>query len=385
MRTTALVRGGHLALLDAVVAIAVTAATAGIALDLAPHRPIWLVLPLAAAVGLPLAVRRRWSWPVVAVVVLASVTAGGVGVSHDPGVAVGLALYTATAAGPTRRAAWALVGYWVATASVTAAAQAAPAVPDWPGAARLVALSTVVSGAAWTLGRAVRLRRDSEADLAEQRVHRAVTDERLRIARELHDIVAHNMSLITVKAAVANHLLDSHPQQTGEALRMIETTGRQTLDDLRYLLGVLRADTATGGDPELVPSRGLADLEELTSQVARSGVLVELEVRAAAEPPAPVSLATYRIVQEALTNVVKHAAASRCVVTVDVGEHRVDVDVTDDGRGGTPRRDTSGGHGLLGVRERVALHGGSCDAGPLPTGGFRLRARLPYAAGETSR
>lgn len=214
----------------------------------------------------------------------------------------------------------------------------------------------------------------------EERVRRAVTDERLRIARELHDVVAHAMSVIAVQSGVGHHVIDSQPEEARRALAAIETTSRGALTEMRRLLGVLRQE----GDAQapLTPAPGLADLPLLVGQVGEAGL--EVTVAVTGEPTqasVPVDLTAYRIVQEALTNALKHGGpAARVTIAYSPGE--VYLEVTDEGRGGAGRRairPNAVGHGLIGMRERVSVFNGDLTAGPRPEGGFRVAAHLPLS------
>jgi signal transduction histidine kinase len=215
---------------------------------------------------------------------------------------------------------------------------------------------------------------------------RAVGEERLRIARELHDVVAHNMSVVAVQAGVGAHVIDSRPDEAKRILETISHTSRDSLDEMRRMLGVPRADPgATEPEPagELGPAPGLDQLDELAARVTAAGVPVEVDIDGKRTAiPAGVDLAAYRIVQEALTNVLKHAGAARASVRVRYGRGSVHVEVLDDGRGAasgaTPGNGS--GHGLVGMRERAALYGGDLDAGPRPGGGYRVAAILRYTA-----
>jgi signal transduction histidine kinase len=221
----------------------------------------------------------------------------------------------------------------------------------------------------WTTGRAIYTRREYAAKSAVQLANAAVGDERLRIARELHDIVAHSMSLIAVKAGIANHVADQRPEEARDALRIIEATSRGTLTEMRRMLGVLRSETA-----DLTPAPGLSGLPELAEQARMAGVDVTM-TSPDTELPSGLEMSVYRIVQEALTNVVKHAGPVRCEVTVTANGKEVRIDVTDNGPGGP----TGSGHGLIGMRERVMMYDGSFTAGPRPEGGFAVSARMPYS------
>ena len=203
-----------------------------------------------------------------------------------------------------------------------------------------------------------------------------MTEERLRIARELHDVVAHSMSVVAVHAGSGRMVAKEDPAAAERALGTIEATTRSALGEMRRLLGVLRGGDGDGA-ATLEPSPGLADLDALVEDVGRSGAHVELRVQGerTVVPPG-VDLSAYRVVQEALTNVIKHAGPARAVVEVRYTDTDVTVDVTDDGRGG-PATTARGGHGLVGMRERVAVHGGALDAGPRERGGFHVSARFP--------
>jgi signal transduction histidine kinase len=283
---------------------------------------------------------------------------------------------------------------WVSLAGLAAAAVGSAAVQLTPGRFQwpTPVTNTLIIGAAWLLGYfahnyrayAARLEeRTAELELArEELARRAVTEERLRLARELHDVVAHAMSVIAVQSGVGAHVADTQPKEAAKALSAIEATSRAALTELRRLLGVLRQESQPQGD--LAPVPGLADLDSLLAEVAKAGLAVRLRVEGTPSPlPAGVDLSAYRIVQEALTNVVKHAGPARAQVVVGYRDQDVTVEVTDDGLGvGAPTGDGQArvGHGLIGMRERVAAFGGDLEAGPRPGGGFRVAARLPLAA-----
>jgi signal transduction histidine kinase len=212
----------------------------------------------------------------------------------------------------------------------------------------------------------------------EEEALRRASEERLRIARELHDILAHRISSINVQAGVGAHLLDRDPEQARRSLIAISEASREALRELRDTLGVLRQVD----EPEpRAPSPGLAQLDGVIADTTHAGVRVDLEV--AGEPrelPQSVDLAAYRIIEEALTNVVRHARAARAQVTISYRPSEVLIEIVDDGPGDAARqRSRSGGNGLLGMRERAATLGGELGAGPTPAGGFRVEARLPIA------
>jgi signal transduction histidine kinase len=190
------------------------------------------------------------------------------------------------------------------------------------------------------------------------------------------------MSVIAVQSGVGAHVASTQPEEAAKALAAIEATSRAALTELRRLLGVLRQEDEPQGD--LAPVPGLADLDGLLAEVAKAGLAVRLQVEGRpAHLPAGVDLSAYRIVQEALTNVVKHAGPARAQVAIRYRDHEVRVEVTDDGRGAAaPTGDGRArvGHGLIGMRERVSVFGGDLEVGPRPGGGFRVAARLPFAA-----
>jgi signal transduction histidine kinase len=212
---------------------------------------------------------------------------------------------------------------------------------------------------------------------------RAASEERLRIARELHDVVAHAMSVVAVQSGVGAHVIDTRPDEAKQILETISQTSRESLDEMRRLLGVLRADRVSADEvAELAPATGLGGLDALATRVTESGVPVETKVVGERTPiPVGVDLAAYRIVQEALTNVLKHAGPARASVLVRYEPGAVHLEVVDDGRGAAARGVTGNGsgHGLVGMRERAALYGGELEAGPRPGGGYRVAATLRYA------
>lgn len=228
-----------------------------------------------------------------------------------------------------------------------------------------------------------RERRAHAVALRAQEVAEAVTAERLRIARELHDMVAHSIGIIAIQAGVGGRVIQTQPAQAREALRAIEATSRETLSGLRRTLVSLRqadrGDTASERSP-LAPSPGLADVERLAAATAGAGIRVDVRRNGKQRPvPADIDLSAYRIVQEALTNVVRHAGTGRCRVAIDYGDEELSVEVVDDGRGAADNG-SAHGFGIIGMRERAGLLGGHLSAGPRPEGGFRVAARLPLPA-----
>jgi signal transduction histidine kinase len=244
----------------------------------------------------------------------------------------------------------------------------------------------LVFGVVWIVGFSLG-RKFEEADEAkerairaeherEERARMAVAEERARIARELHDVVGHSVSVMTVQASGVRRLLRPDQEREREALLVVERTGREALAEMRRMVGVLRRPEEA---PALAPQPTLDHLSRLVDQARESGLPVELRIEG--EPsqlPAGLDLTAYRLVQEGLTNVVKHAQATRAEVLVSYGDGYLEVTVEDDGQG--VGNGDSGGHGLIGMRERVSVYGGEIDAGPQPGGGYRLRAKLPLTS-----
>jgi signal transduction histidine kinase len=227
---------------------------------------------------------------------------------------------------------------------------------------------------AWALGEAARNRRTA----IDEEARRAVSDERAHIARELHDVIAHSVSVIVVQAAAADDVFDERPDQARAALRSIERSGREAMTELRRLLGAVRPEARPPG-----PQPGLDRVEELAEPLRAAGLGVGVHREGDPAPlPAGVDLSAYRIVQEALTNTLRHARASRAEVTLSYGADAVELEVTDDGSGVSAGDPGAPGQGLMGMRERAALLGGTLEAGPLPRGGYRVHARLPLEAGR---
>jgi signal transduction histidine kinase len=236
---------------------------------------------------------------------------------------------------------------------------------------------------AWLIGNSIRLAQARAEALRDQAATQTALAERLRIARELHDIVAHSIGIIAIQAGAAHRVFDTSPAEARDALAAIEATSRETLSGLRRMVtGLRRADEEPGsgsGQPQLGPAPGLADLDRLAAQTLDAGVRVEVAWRGSREPlPADIDRSAFRIVQEAVTNVVHHAGAGTCLVVIDRQDGQLSIEVTDSGRGGDPVAGT--GYGIIGMRERATLLGGEFSAGPRAGGGFRVSARLPLPA-----
>jgi signal transduction histidine kinase len=281
-----------------------------------------------------------------------------------------VAFYTAITRGH-RRAAWAaaVVGYGthLVVRHPEYSLAHAGALAAW---LLVVLIGSEVAGAR-------RERAAQEARSRQEEARRRASEERLRIARELHDVVAHNISLINVQAGVALHLLDDQPEQARSALAAIKKASKEALGELRSVLDVLRQ---VDDEAPRAPTAGLDDLDGLVARTAAAGVDVRVEVEGTRRRlPSGVDLTAYRIVQEALTNVVRHAGAAAATVRLSFDDGQLTVQVDDDGRGATATvaGTGGGGNGIPGMRERVAALGGQLEAGPRPEGGFRVRAHLP--------
>jgi signal transduction histidine kinase len=471
-----------------------------VALDIAAAITYALLLPpvsrhssgveflAAAMIALPVAARRRWPLSAFFVSLTCSLVCAWAGVLREPFLAAALALYMVAATGSRgRREPTLVIGVISLVVLLIAGTSGAPRAGATVG---VLLTGCAALGVAWTVGRAVRERRIYAARSAEQLAREAVTSERLRIAREMHDVVSHTLSVIGVKAGVAAHVAETRPEEVVDALRVIETTSREALLEMRRLLGILRAETSapmptptstptaisststattmprphpttirgvgptgdqgTAGVPhtghsagrpehpppdadidlgavELRPLPGVEALPALAERAQMAGVHVRMELsgldflphdvsppggvthpkgtgsteraflpESADLPegvgvsegvglPESVGLTVYRIVQEAVTNVIKHAAPADCLVMVSRDADEVRIEVRDDGPGAQalPSPPGSPGHGLAGMRERVMMYGGTLTAGPRPEGGFVVSARLPLGGEGT--
>jgi signal transduction histidine kinase len=333
-----------------------------------------LALPLAAAQSLPLLFRRRYPVAALGIVIAATIPLTVEVHSLNP-LPPFLAFYSVAAHAPRRTA--------LVAGVLGLVALVAPVLYETDYRFPPFAFHVLVFPAAWVLGDNLRTRRaylealEERADRAErerdEQARRAVAEEQARIARELHDVLAHNVSVMVVQAAAAGDVFDSQPGRVRESLRSIEQTGRSALHELRRLLGAVRTEEA-----ELTPQPGLARLPDLVDQVRRAGLPVDLRVEGRPRSlAAGVDLAAYRVVQEALTNTIKHAGAASADVRVHYDGERVELEVADDGVGTSTNGSNGGGQGLIGMRERVALYGGELVTTARPGGGFLVRASLP--------
>jgi signal transduction histidine kinase len=388
MRVVNWVKGLDGIILDALLTVAasVTAVLSVFSQDVEAgyDEPTVLAGFLAVAAALPLLGRRRY--PLTALVVSCAVLTLHLIIGYPEGalpIIVLILTYSVGSWCPTNRA---VIGLGVIYAVLLVLM-----ITDTPGLEAADAIGNVgFFTCAWVIGLVVRSRRaETQARLAEaeeraevqrQEAARAVAEERLRIAQELHDVVAHSMSVIAVQAGVGAHVLDSQPEEARRSLEAISQTSRSTLAEMRRLLGVLRGED---GERAHAPAPGLDDLETLAGEVRVTGVDVTVEVTGdrTCVPPG-VDLSAYRVVQEALTNVIKHAGQGASArVTVDYAPDGLCIEVADDGRGAAAVA-TNGGHGLLGMRERVAVWGGELTVGPRAGGGYRVAAHIPYGDQE---
>jgi signal transduction histidine kinase len=342
--------------------------------------PTWVLAPGVLLYTLPLLFRRRFPF-------LAPVFVFGVHIaisfadphaagSTDTGSVALLLAFWAMGAGNDGQLAIAGLGIGLGTLAIIAA-------EDDRVDVTLAINSGIVYGLAWLFA-LLLARRSRRALAAEQRATQlerdqheraraAVGDERARIAREMHDVIAHSVSVMTVQAGAARMQLPDHPDRAVPPLIAVEETGRQALAELRRLVGILRENDA----PALAPQPGLTDLPTLAEAMDRAGVDVDVRVEGRPRPlPASLDLTAYRIVQEALTNTLKHAGPARASVVVQYDSDALRLDITDDGQAPATTPDGSG-HGLPGMRERVNLFGGQLDAGPGQDGGYSVSARLP--------
>jgi signal transduction histidine kinase len=337
-----------------------------------------LAVVLLVGSGLALVARRRYPVAVLAVAGVATLLYHALDYPDGPFVlALFIALFGAIQRGH-RRAAWigAVIGYagYLVLDRLVGRHENPQLAPSLGVAAWLIVVLVVAD--------LVRVQRERSADAARNRAEeqrRRESEERLRIAQELHDVLAHNISLINVQAGVALHLIDERPEQARTALAAIKDASKDALGELRTVLGVLRAPDA---EAPRAPAPSLSRLDGLVAQAAAAGLTVELAVDGTPRPlPAPVDLAAFRIVQEALTNVTRHAGTARsAVVHVHYEADDVTVQIDDDGTGasGRPSGALAGtGSGIRGMRERAAALGGSLEAGPRAGGGFRVSATLP--------
>ena len=334
----------------------------------------WLPALLAVWVSAPVAARRRYP--------LAALAVGGE-ISSGAFLPLALVLFLVAAACPGPLA---LAGLAGSLLTMTIQGVTLRAAGHGSGNALAAGLVLVVC---WLAGYMARQRRAYAARLRQQVADAAVMQERLRIARELHDVVAHSLTVAAVQAGFAEYVFDTQPGQARSALAAIQTVTREALTDMQGMLAALRRSAP--GDPgpaaALAPAAGLADLDRLVAGTAGAGVRVEVRQSGQARAiPAGVDLSAFRIVQESLTNVVKHSGADSCQVSIDYGQDMLAVEITDPGGPASRAAASPGadgqGHGIAGMAERVSLCGGDFTATPLPGHGFRVAARFPLPGGN---
>ena len=363
-----------------------------------PGRGLVLLLLVCGTIVL----LRRWPLPVLAVAAAATTVVMAGGNTPLPlGIILGLAVYLVASRLPRR---WSVPAAVATAAALGAALLYATLAVRTASPAGEAAEGLVPVVAAWFIGDSVAARRRYLAGLAEQaereraaeaeRARQDIREERVRIARELHDVVAHTLAVITVQAGVGRRLMDRRPEEASAALESIETIGRTAQDELRVVLGLLREEEA--GAAPLAPAPRLADVAALVAAVRASGTPVELQMSGADRQLSPaLELSVYRVIQEALTNVVKHAPGARAAIDLAVSANHVRLEVADDGgpagggpAGGAPAgggpADGEGrqagpgtGHGIVGMRERIGAFGGRLAAGPGADRGFRVIAEIP--------
>lgn len=363
----------HPRLVDWALLLAALATTVGAA---ARHSHAASGIPLAIVACLPLLVRRRHPLRVLAITVTVLIIQVAAYDLFAP-LPAGIALFTVASELDRRES----LRAGIATLVVITPALLFSG--GWTHTVKLVG-PLLAFAVAWLIGdsigtrrryvaaledRAERLEREREAEAA-----RAVAEEQARIARELHDVIAHTLSVIVVQAAAARDVFAARPERAREALEAIERSGRAALGELRQLLGSVRGEELT-----FAPPPRLADLDHLVQELRQSGLPVSVRVEGhPAALPEAVDLSAYRVVQEALTNTLKHARASQAEVAVRWGEDALEVEVRDDGVGSTGSNGS--GHGIVGMQERLALLGGTLVAGPATEGGFMVLARFPLAS-----
>jgi signal transduction histidine kinase len=348
------------------------------------HTGVWndmrmlaVSLVLALLGPLVLLAARRFPGPVVAI----AAAAGGVDLllfnnsDHPPYVALAFAIVSAVVRG-ARIWAWISVGAaWILALAISLVIGLDVSPP------RIAAVTLgilIVLG----VGEGVRTRREQFVEISRRIAERKQSElqaERVRIARELHDVLAHSLSQINVQAGVGLHLMDKQPEKAKAALASIKESSKTALDEVRSVLGILRAEGGADPSAPLVPEPDLSRLTGLAASIAAEGLAVDVRNSIEAAPSAAVQLALYRIAQESLTNVLRHAKATAVTVIASEECGSYLLEITDNGTGSPPRQDT-GGRGLVGMHERAELLGGSLAAGPLETGGFRVSARIPQPA-----
>jgi signal transduction histidine kinase len=371
------------ALIVAGIGISIAGAVVGQGEEHGPEGPMWVDIILVLTIVTPLFARRRFPFGAPLTVGAAVVVASFVDRTLVPFdfiafLAGSSAVFLIALLRDRRQA--------VAGLAMAVGVQAIVVRNDPHGQIGEVIFVSLIFAIVWTIGFTLG-RKSVEADEAKERAARAelereeqarlaVADERARIARELHDVVGHSVSVMTVQASGVRRMLRPDQEREREALLIVERTGREALAEMRRMVGVLRRPEE---GPALAPQPTLEHLDRLVAQAREAGLPVELRIEGEAITlPAGIDLTAYRLVQEGLTNAIKHAQAKRAEVVVHYGDGQIEVMVRDDGKG--VGNGAGGGHGLVGMRERVSVYGGELDAGPQPGGGYRLRAKLPLTS-----
>jgi signal transduction histidine kinase len=385
-----LVRRPHPTAIDVAVAlVACIGAELEMALGSNVDGPAWVNVIAAAGTTLPIALRRRW--PLAIAVTLTAVVTWQEALNGDitensitPLLTFPMAVYAVAAYCDRRRA-------FIGLGAVLALIWLDVVVSNHPDTSDFLFTALLATGP-WLVGRIVAARSELAAELLDKadRLEReqekqaalAVANERARIASELHDVVAHNVSVMVVQAAAARRMIDQDPAKAHEALGSVEQTGRAALKELRRMVGMLGREDE---EPALAPQPSVAELDWLVERAREAGLDVDLTIEGEKKRlESSVDLSAFRIVQEALANTLKHAGPARAHVRLRYGEHDVEVDVSDDGRGvaGPTDNGASMGQGLVGMRERVAMLGGEIEAGYRKNGGFGVHAKLPLEREE---
>ena len=372
---------------DAVIVVglglSVAVAVIGQSHEHGPEGPLGLDIVLALAIPAPLLARRRFPFGaplgVGAAVVVATFADGSLVPWDFVAFLSGCAAVFLLALLPERAQA-------ISGIAMAVGVQVVVVHNDPRGQIGQFVFVSLIFAVVWTIGFTLGRQREEAAKAheraaraereREERARDAVVEERARIARELHDVVGHSVSVMTVQASGVRRLLRPDQHREREALLVVEQTGREALAEMRRMVGVLRRPEEA---PALAPQPSLDHLDRLVEQAREAGLPVELRVEGdTVQLPAGVDLTAYRLVQEGLTNAIKHSRATRAEVLVHYRDGQIELVVSDDGPGGGGG--DRGGHGLVGMRERVSVYGGDLEAGPRPEGGYRLRARLPLAS-----
>ncbi|MDA2804130.1 sensor histidine kinase [Nocardiopsis suaedae] len=371
-------RGGLLAL-DALAGAGYAGYLAAAGVPVPAGAPAWALAVVVLGTALPMALRRAAPRASTAAVAVATPVGVATGLIGDPFLAAGFTLYALALDTPgPRRAPAVVVGTAAGGVLVVAVVAGVPQLGAAMAATGQAVAGAAVLAASWAAGHAVRERRAQAARAAEELAARVAAEERLRVARDVHDIVSHTLSMIGIKAGVARHLAGERPREAQEALEVIERASREALAEMRVVLGAVRAGEGSASAPPPGPAR----LGELVRRAGEAGIRVDLDSDGAEGLPEAVGASLYRIVSEAVANAVRHSGADRCTVRVRAEGDAVRFAVTDGGGGerapgSGPGAPAPPGHGIIGMRERAKAHGGVLEAGPLPDGGFEVRGSLP--------